>query len=377
MGVRTLGLFVILTTVALAGCSKKDVAQEARDAEAQAAAQVPAGPATMSSDPGDSAMATTDGSAAAATDNLGAQGGPAQLPVADFDASSVTPTSAALPPFPFFKDPEGLKNNLEGTDASKAFDRHGFIAGNKYVTQEGREALFQYTLANPDTGRTYSEIEFMRNYENAIAALGGQKISAVGFTPEVAAAAGGREQIEKYWAAASPPVPEAEHLTYLIRTADKEYWIHVSTGGIVPPMGFVTVLEKQAMKSSLGFLDAAAMKKELDAKGHVALYINFDTDKATLRPDAQPIIAEVNKLLTSDPSLKLSIEGHTDNTGGADHNRELATARARSVLGALVGLGVDASRLGSKGFGPDKPVADNSTDAGRAKNRRVELVKVN
>ena len=109
----------------------------------------------------------------------------------------------------------------------------------------------------------------------------------------------------------------------------------------------------------------------------MALYINFDTDKATLRPDAQPIIAEVNKLLTSDPSLKVSIEGHTDNTGSADHNRELAASRARSVLGALVGLGVDASRLASKGFGPDKPIADNSTDAGRAKNRRVELVKTN
>jgi OmpA-OmpF porin, OOP family len=142
-------------------------------------------------------------------------------------------------------------------------------------------------------------------------------------------------------------------------------------------MGFVTVLEKQGMKSSLGFLDAAAMKKELDAKGRVALYINFDTNKSTLRADAQPIIAEINKLLVADPSLKLSIEGHTDNTGAADHNRELATSRARTVLGALVGLGVDASRLDSKGFGPDKPIADNSTDEGRARNRRVELVKVN
>ena len=374
MGVRTTGLIVILATVALAACSKKDAAQEAREAEAQAAAQVPAGPATMESDPGDSGATPSGGSS---MEGASAPGGVAQLPAADFDVSSVTPTSASLPPFPFFKDPEGLKNNLEGTDAAKAFDRHGFLAGGKYVTQEGRVAFFQYTLSNPDTGRTYSEIEFLRNYENAVAALGGQKISTTGFTPEVVAAAGGREQIEKYWAAASPPVPEAEHATYMIRTADKEYWIHVSTGGIVPPMGFVTVLEKQAMKSSLGFLDAAAMKKELDAKGHVALYINFDTDKATLRPDAQPIIAEVNKLLTSDQGLKLSIEGHTDNTGGADHNRELASARARSVLGALVGLGVDASRLSSKGFGPDKPIADNSTDAGRAKNRRVELVKVN
>jgi outer membrane protein OmpA-like peptidoglycan-associated protein len=84
---------------------------------------------------------------------------------------------------------------------------------------------------------------------------------------------------------------------------------------------------------------------------------------------------EINKLLTADSALKLSIEGHTDSTGGADHNRQLSTARARAVFGALVGLGVAPSRLSSKGFGPDKPLADNATEEGRAKNRRVELVK--
>jgi outer membrane protein OmpA-like peptidoglycan-associated protein len=117
------------------------------------------------------------------------------------------------------------------------------------------------------------------------------------------------------------------------------------------------------------------MKKEIDARGRVALYINFDTDKATLRPDAQPVIEEINKLLSADPALKLSIEGHTDNTGAPAHNQQLSTARARSVLGALVGLGVDPARLQSKGFGQDKPLADNATEDGRAKNRRVELVK--
>jgi OOP family OmpA-OmpF porin len=379
MSIRPVCLFVALASIALVACSSKDEAQEQREAEAQVAEQMPAGPATlptMESDPGDSG-GTSSGEASTTAMNPESSQAPAAAPAAEFDVSSVTPTTASLPPFPFFKDPEGIKNNLEGPDAVKSFDRHGFLAGGRYVTKEGREALFQYNLENPDTGRSYSEIEFLRNYENAIASLGGQKISAVQFTPEVVAAAGGREQIEKHWAAASPPVPEAEHHTYLLRTADKEYWIHVSTGGIIPPMGFVTVLEKQGMASSLTFLDAAAIKKELDAKGRVALYINFDTGKSTLRPDARPIIAEVNKLLVADPALELSIDGHTDNVGSADLNRELATSRARSVLGALTALGIEATRLASKGFGPDKPIADNSTDEGRAKNRRVELVKTN
>jgi len=372
MTIRTVGLVLVLASVALTACSKKDEARERREAEGEVAAQMPAGPASLP-------IEDEGSGSSAGNPSLPAADGPAQMATVaeEFDVNSVPPTQASLPPFPFFKDPEGLENELKGPDALKSFDRHGFIAGGKVVTQEGREALFQYNLGNSPADHHYSELEFLRNYENAIAALGGRKISSVQLTPEVIAAAGGREQIEKYWAAAAPAVPEAEHHTYLIRTADKEYWIHVSAGAIVPPMGFVAVLEKQGMKSSLGFLDAAAMKKELDAKGRVALYINFDTDKATLRPDAQPVIAEVNKLLSSDETLKLSIEGHTDNSGAAEHNRSLASSRARSVLGALVGLGVDPSRLASKGFGPDKPIADNSTDEGRAKNRRVELVKIN
>ena len=375
MVIRTVTLGLILATVSLAACSKKD---DAREAEAQVAQAVPAGPASLPTSDSPTGDSTASTSNELPTSNAASPPAtqPASLP-AEFDSSSVPVTTASLPPFPFFKDPEGLENDLKGTDAVKSFDRHFFIAGGKLVTQEGREALFQYNLGNSPADHHYSELEFVRNYQNAVTALGGREIGSSQLTPEVIAAAGGRDQVEKYWAAASPAVPEAEHHTFMIRTADKEYWIHVSSGAIIPSMGFVVVLEKQGMKSSLGFLDAAAMKKELDAKGRVALYINFDTDKATLRPDAQPVVAEVDKLLTSDESLKLSIEGHTDNSGSADHNRTLATARARSVLGALVGLGVDPSRLTSKGFGPDKPIADNATDEGRAKNRRVELVKTN
>lgn len=367
---------VVIAVSGVAACSKKDDAAERREAAAAAAAaaeRLPSGPATM-----ETVDAAPSNPAALPSGDAPVDGGPATMATvaAEFDPASVALTATSLPPFPFFKDPEGLENDLKGNDALKPFDRHYFLAGGKLVTQEGKIGLFQYNLDNPPSGRPFSLIEFQRNYDNAIRSLGGVKISSTQFTPELLGTVGGREAFEKFWRGA-PPVAEAEHFSYLIRTPAKEYWIHVSAGGTVPLIGFVTVLEKQAMQSSLGFLDAAAMKKELDAKGRVALYINFDVDKATLRADAQPIIDEINKLLVADGSLKLSIEGHTDATGGADHNRQLSGARARSVFGALVGLGVDPSRLASKGFGPDKPIAENSTDDGRAKNRRVELVKVN
>lgn len=228
---------------------------------------------------------------------------------------------------------------------------------------------------NLDGGaRKYSDIEFRRNYENAIQALGGRKINTSQYTYAVMDAAGGRDALEKtnY---AGPMNPDAPHDIYLIRQGGKEWWIDVSTGAF-PLHGYVVVLEREGMKQSLGFLDAAAMKQAIDKDGRVALYINFDVDKASLRPDAQPILAEIDKLLQSDPALKLSIEGHTDNTGAPDHNQTLSAARARSVLGALVGLGIDPARLQSRGFGQDKPLADNASEDGRAKNRRVELVKI-
>jgi len=292
----------------------------------------------------------------------------------DFSVDSVPITTVALPPFPFFKTPEGLVYAQDEKDSLIGFDRHFFLAGKKLVPVEGKLYSNVMSLTNPDTGRKYSELEFHRNYENAITALGGKKISTTQFTREIVDEAGGLAVVEKSWRSVAP-TSGYEHYSYLIRTPDKEYWIHIATGAF-PPHGYVTVLEKEAMKQSVGFLDASAMKKALDTDGHVALYINFDVDKATLRPDSQSVMDEINKLLTANTALKLSIEGHTDSTGSPEHNRELSTARARSVLGALVGLGVDPARLSSKGFGPDKPIADNKDEAGRAKNRRVELVKM-
>lgn len=321
--------------------------------------------------------ATTPAPAAETAPAEAAPPAPAEVappPPAEFDPASVPESTATLPPFPFFKAPEGLTTTFSEKDRNINFDRAHMIAGNRIVAIEGRIARDRYRLAGGEE-RQYTAIEFQRNYENAIRDLGGVRISQSQYTKEVIEAFGDFYKVgEHYHGACHDDVYGCENHTYLIRQAGKEYWILVSSGGD-PLHGNVTVVEREGMKQSLGFLDASAMKKAIDAGGRVALYINFDIDKAALRPDAQPIVAEINKLLNGDPGLKLSIEGHTDNTGTAAHNQELSAARARSVLGALVGLGVDPARLQSKGFGQDKPLADNATEDGRAKNRRVELVK--
>ncbi|QIX63506.1 OmpA family protein [Hymenobacter sp. BT18] len=108
----------------------------------------------------------------------------------------------------------------------------------------------------------------------------------------------------------------------------------------------------------------------------MALYINFDTDKATIRPESAATVAEVLRLLQQNPALRLAVQGHTDNSGTAPHNQQLSEARAAAVVTTLTQAGISSSRLQSAGFGQSKPLADNTTEAGKAQNRRVELVKL-
>jgi outer membrane protein OmpA-like peptidoglycan-associated protein len=113
----------------------------------------------------------------------------------------------------------------------------------------------------------------------------------------------------------------------------------------------------------------APMKKKIILRG-----VNFDFDKATLRPDARPILDEAVRVLKEEPSIRVSVEGHTDAVGTDAYNQGLSQRRAATVRGYLVDHGIDAGRLSSVGFGESKPVASNDTADGRAQNRRVELL---
>lgn len=376
-------LSVVLFAACCAGaCSNETTAPPAGDASAEANAMAPTpAPAEAATAAAPPATATDEDASPSPADAVpgadpAAPASPAPAAAsaepAEFDPASVPGSSATLPPFPFFEAPEGLVSTLADKDRNKNFDREHMIAGDRIVAVEGKVFRDRFRLTDPQQ-REYSDIEFQRNYADAVAALGGVEVSRVQYTHQVNAAFGGRAKVDKHYHGTCAS-DGCENHTYLIRQGSKEYWIQVSTGAI-PLHGEVVVLERQAMTSKLGFLDADAMKQKLDADGRVALYVNFDTDKATLRPDAAPVIDEVAKLLQANPALKLSIDGHTDSTGSAEHNRALSKARAESVRDALLAKGIDAGRLGAQGFGPDKPLADNGSEAGRAKNRRVELVK--
>lgn len=139
----------------------------------------------------------------------------------------------------------------------------------------------------------------------------------------------------------------------------------------------VDIIEGDKLEDGLVTVDAKAMGESIDRDGRVAIYgIHFATDRSDILPESAGTITEIAKLLTARPSLKLYVVGHTDATGSLDHNMKLSEQRAQAVVAALLQQhGVAADRLIAKGVGPLAPVSTNSTETGRAANRRVELVQ--
>lgn len=120
----------------------------------------------------------------------------------------------------------------------------------------------------------------------------------------------------------------------------------------------------------------AELAKQLKQEGRVRLYgILFDTDSDLIRSESKPTLDALIAAAKSDAAMKLLIEGHTDSTGGTAHNADLSARRAASVKAALVAGGIEAGRLGTRGFGSSQPVASNDTSVGRSQNRRVEVVR--
>jgi OmpA-OmpF porin, OOP family len=113
---------------------------------------------------------------------------------------------------------------------------------------------------------------------------------------------------------------------------------------------------------------AAAAKRSIVLRG-----INFDFDKANIKPEAEPVLDAAVDVLKENPDVKVRVSGYTDDTGPETYNQGLSERRAKSVRDYLVAHGIDASRLTAVGFGEADPVADNKTKDGRAQNRRVSL----
>ena len=292
--------------------------------------------------------------------------GAASLTASGFDVNRVPVVNPELGEFPYVGLIDGYSPGKSKHGKNVPFDRYEFFDGTKLIPVEGRLV----TVGAEGAGAAPHEI--FKTYETLVTRLGGVKVYE-GVDPRHT-----KPRLPEYGDRRHRHGFTADRAgVYVLRTPESEIWVeaYASPDGASREGYFLTVVEKQSLVVRASMLPAEEMKRELDAEGHVALYINFDFNKAEIRPESRPLIDEVVKLLRGNPGLSLTVEGHTDNVGAPDYNRRLSESRATAVVAALTARGVDARRLKPEGLGQERPIADNGTDEGRARNRRVELVK--
>ena len=287
----------------------------------------------------------------------------AGAPVGSYDTGKAPLSAVKLGTFPYLALPTGyVAESAQTLDLA----RFPVWVGDHFVWVEGK--VYQSRIATGE-GKTYSKYELQRNIEDEIAQAGGKKVAETQLPSEM------REKLDPDAQQVSTglgDIIQYPAVTFLIHRADKDIWLHFCSG---TAGGSWAVIETKPFVPTAKLLPTSVLKDAIDKTGKATIAVNFAVDKAIILASSQPQIGEVTKLLTG-TQLKLSVEGHTDNSGTPTHNLALSRARAQSVVAALVEAGIKPDRLAARGFGADRPVADNNTEAGRAANRRVELVRV-
>lgn len=266
------------------------------------------------------------------------------IELAASQATLVLPAPAAQPEtpgpqddFPFLRKPDGAV--LAGTGsvdepldvAVSGLDREAQLVGTRYVVK-------RYTPP-----ASLSKLQFETIYRAALEKAGWKVKPPAGGKP-------GEGQVVAQYAAQG-----------------RLLWAVLGRGNDNSDSGLMF---------KLADLGAPDWGSAFDRQCRLPLYgVNFDFDKASLKPESLPVLAKARDLLKARAGVKAMVQGHTDNVGNDDYNQKLSAARADTVRQWLAANGIEATRLSSQGFGKTRPVADNASDAGRAKNRRVELVR--
>jgi OOP family OmpA-OmpF porin len=236
-----------------------------------------------------------------------------------------------------------------------------------YETIEGKVFAISYKLKDGVTP-TPSALQIIRNFQNAAKAAGGVVLAE--FTNPIATG-GVAKNMEKFLVE-SPGGTSYERYTNLKFTkGESEYWVNVAASAAYTDYNLV-IVERKTMAQDVNVNE---LVDKLNKDGFLTLYVNFDTGKSTIKPDSAKTLDDAAAVLKSASTLQILVGGHTDNVGAAPANLKLSEDRAKAVMGALVQRGIAAARLTAQGFGQTQPVADNRTEEGRARNRRVELVK--
>lgn len=322
---------------------------------------------SCSSDKSESTQASQQAAVSAPQENHAVE--EVSVKPAAFDISSIPVSSEDLGDFPFFTAPAGAMyiNNAKPSD----FDFIVFVTPDSIYEVEGK--TFRAHV-HPDRK---SEIKVSgrfldKSFEEAILKAGGVKVfegklegDQKDTYKELCTYAGDNGSID-IW---NNPIA-----TYVIRRNDGNIYIALGKG--MPNSASIQIVQEKPFEQTITKITSDKIKGDLLEKGKTVLHINFDTDKATLKPDGLEVVSEIVKALKDAPDLKIAINGYTDNAGSKEHNQKLSESRASSVKEVIAKAGIAQERLTSKGFGQENPIADNSTEEGKTQNRRVELVRL-
>lgn len=276
-------------------------------------------------------------------------------------------STADLGVFPFFNMPQGLEASQP---LQKKFDVCFFPVNGVMTAVEGR--LYKANI-RPVSGEDFSQRYFEKSFEDYLFSVGAVKV----FDGEITS-----EEYERY-SKSDPNKGDEGDIGYtgqqikyyVIRSKDQGN-IHVqltaNTAG-----GALNVLQEEVFEQTIKKVLAADISKDLNEKGKAVLYIQFDVDKSNITTAGAEAVIQIAQVLKQDKNLKIAVEGHTDNTGDAIHNKKLSNDRANAVMNAVVSSGIDKTRLSAKGFGSDRPLVSNDSEQNKSKNRRVELIKTN
>ena len=283
--------------------------------------------------------------------------------------------------------PAGKAVSAGGKRFTETIKAEGRITRTVYVTPPGRSSLevlrnFQnhlqeqgfatdFACAGSDgCGEPFKELKYHWNNKSTHVSSGSAKGARTRFMHSVFD--GGRDI--RYALMRKGQGSSAAYVSLFVARSEGGTYGDVSTALTNYVTALVEVVEPRAMEEKIVTVKSEAIASALKAEGAVPLYgLLFDTDKAELKPDSEPQLAEMVRYLKGN-DVKVYVVGHTDSQGALDYNLDLSDRRAKAVAAALVARGIPAARIMARGVGPLSPAAPNSDETGRSKNRRVALV---
>ena len=287
----------------------------------------------------------------------------------EFSWADIPESTVDVGEFPYLTPPKGMIVDKDDSESCE-FDKLEFFDGRQFFVLDGKVERMSIVMEGDEEWEQYLFDKSVSEYLKSIGAsllfegkIPYEQTQKWGDNPNAI-----YKHMHEFYAG---DVVNGPISLYLLKTAQQKIGFQISsksrTIGVVAYKDFEQTIEK---------ITAETMLEDINAKGFATLHINFDTGKSRIKAGSYDVINEIAKMMKASPDLKIKIEGHTDNTGNEVANLKLSKNRARAVLMALTDEDIDEARLKSEGFGQTRPVEDNTTEEGKAKNRRVELRKI-